>query len=222
MKLSCVSKIPPEEWREIAEEPGYQAFIHGEYRTVWNAPAQTVAVRLTVHAAPSFDAVTKIDFHAPLAELHEESSRRLLHLLTQYKITFSAEEKARALSPKTVFLPAWEQNSRGVWEQQKHSVLTDGDVKSAVVKTWRDYLENAVQLDTGYAEAWKNLGQHFVTVVNFDAAESAFRKALAIKFILGPEHPDTAESLNNLAELYRELADYARAEPLHQRALTVR
>src|SRR6266478_2090137 len=40
--------------------------------------------------------------------------------------------------------------------------------------------------------------------------------------VLGPENPDTAISLNSLAELYRKMGDYAKAEPLHQRALKIR
>ncbi len=39
---------------------------------------------------------------------------------------------------------------------------------------------------------------------------------------LGPEHPDTAGSLNNLAVLYRAMGDYAKAEPLYRRALAIR
>jgi len=39
--------------------------------------------------------------------------------------------------------------------------------------------------------------------------------------LLGPEHPDTALSLNSLAELYREQANYAAAEPLYQQALKI-
>jgi len=38
---------------------------------------------------------------------------------------------------------------------------------------------------------------------------------------LGPEHPDVATSLNNLAELYREQGRYAQAEPLQKRALAI-
>ena len=38
---------------------------------------------------------------------------------------------------------------------------------------------------------------------------------------LGPEHPDTAISLNNLAELYGTTGDYAKAEPLYRRALGI-
>jgi len=39
---------------------------------------------------------------------------------------------------------------------------------------------------------------------------------------LSAEHPDTATSLNNLAELYRAKGDYTHAEPLYRRALTIR
>jgi len=40
--------------------------------------------------------------------------------------------------------------------------------------------------------------------------------------VLGPEHPDTARSLNILARLYDEQANYAAAKPLYQRALKIR
>ena len=39
---------------------------------------------------------------------------------------------------------------------------------------------------------------------------------------LGPDHPDTATALNNLAVLYRSMGDYAKAEPLYQRAVKIR
>jgi len=40
--------------------------------------------------------------------------------------------------------------------------------------------------------------------------------------ILGPDHPDAATSLNNLADLYRGQREYAQAEPLYQRSLSIR
>ena len=39
---------------------------------------------------------------------------------------------------------------------------------------------------------------------------------------LRPDHPDTAQSLNNLAQLYADQGAYAKAEPLHLRALAIR
>jgi hypothetical protein len=39
---------------------------------------------------------------------------------------------------------------------------------------------------------------------------------------LGPEHPDVATILNNLAGLYDSMGFYAKAEPLYQRALMIK
>jgi tetratricopeptide (TPR) repeat protein len=38
---------------------------------------------------------------------------------------------------------------------------------------------------------------------------------------LGAEHPDTATSLNNLANFLRDQGNYAAAEPLYRRALAI-
>ena len=54
-------------------------------------------------------------------------------------------------------------------------------------------------------------------------AEPLCQRALAIREKApGPEHPDTAESLNNLALLYRNQGRYGEAEPLYQRALAIK
>src|SRR5262249_18473979 len=51
-------------------------------------------------------------------------------------------------------------------------------------------------------------------------AEPLCKRALDIREkALGPEHPDTANSLNNLAALYYSQGRYAEAEPLYRRAL---
>jgi tetratricopeptide (TPR) repeat protein len=39
---------------------------------------------------------------------------------------------------------------------------------------------------------------------------------------LGPDHPWTAEDLNNLGQLYAKQGAYAKAEPLYIRALAIR
>jgi tetratricopeptide (TPR) repeat protein len=54
-------------------------------------------------------------------------------------------------------------------------------------------------------------------------AEPLFDRALAIyERVLGPEHPDVANSLNNLTRLYRAQGRYVEAEPLCERALAIR
>ena len=53
-------------------------------------------------------------------------------------------------------------------------------------------------------------------------AEPLFKRALAIwEKPLGPEHPEFAMGLKNLAELYRAQGRYAEAEPLFERALAI-
>src|SRR3989442_8199182 len=56
----------------------------------------------------------------------------------------------------------------------------------------------------------------------FSEAVPLVQRALAIQEkILGPEHPDVAASLDNLAGLYRDQGKYAEAEPLYRRALAI-
>ena len=56
----------------------------------------------------------------------------------------------------------------------------------------------------------------------YQEAEPLCRRALAIcESALGANHPYTATSLNNLAELYHAQGRYAEAEPLSRRALAI-
>ena len=56
----------------------------------------------------------------------------------------------------------------------------------------------------------------------YSEAEPLYKQSLAIREkVLGPNHPDVAASLNNLAELYRT-GRYTDAEPLLKRALAIR
>ena len=53
-------------------------------------------------------------------------------------------------------------------------------------------------------------------------AEPLYQEALRIRQkVLGPEHPEVATSLNNLAALYNAMGEYAKAEPLYQEALRI-
>ncbi|MDP3284559.1 MAG: CHAT domain-containing protein, partial [Desulfobacterales bacterium] len=57
---------------------------------------------------------------------------------------------------------------------------------------------------------------------DYSKAEPLYKRALAVaEKVLGPEHPNTALSLNNLAMLYESLGDYSKAEPLYKRALAI-
>jgi tetratricopeptide (TPR) repeat protein len=70
-----------------------------------------------------------------------------------------------------------------------------------------------------YLNAW---GLTALEAGAYPIAEPLFQRALALREQeLGPDHPDTATSLNNLAELYRAQGRYGEAEPLYQRALAL-
>ena len=73
------------------------------------------------------------------------------------------------------------------------------------------------------ADLLDRAGSYFHGRAAYSAAEPLLRRALAIREkALGPEHPDTATSLNNLALLLRDQGDLAAARPLFERALAIR
>jgi tetratricopeptide (TPR) repeat protein len=75
-------------------------------------------------------------------------------------------------------------------------------------------LAEAVQLNT------EGIGFH--SSGQYEEAEPLYRRALEIRESeLGANHPDTAESLSNLAELYRVQGRYEEAEPLMLRVLDI-
>jgi len=65
-------------------------------------------------------------------------------------------------------------------------------------------------------------GCYLVDRAQYAEAEPLYRRALAIcEKALGPQHPDTATCLNNLAVLYRKQGRYPEADPLYRRALAI-
>ena len=57
---------------------------------------------------------------------------------------------------------------------------------------------------------------------NYSEAEQLFKRSLAIREkSLGPDHPDVAESLSNLAEVYRAQGKYGVAESLYELSLPI-
>ncbi|MCP9438304.1 MAG: tetratricopeptide repeat protein [Nitrospira sp.] len=72
---------------------------------------------------------------------------------------------------------------------------------------------------------WKILSQEAEELYRagkYDRAAVVAQKALQVaEQNAGPNHPDVATSLNNLAGLYKTQGDYARAEPLYKRSLAI-
>jgi tetratricopeptide (TPR) repeat protein len=66
-------------------------------------------------------------------------------------------------------------------------------------------------------------GQELFKVGKYSEAIPLVTQSLHLREkALGPEHPGTALSLNNLGYLYAEVGDYAKAGPLYERALKIR
>ncbi len=67
-----------------------------------------------------------------------------------------------------------------------------------------------------------SLALHFNAKTSFEVAETLYHKALAInENTVGPDHPNTASCLNNLAQLYKATNRLKEAEPLMQRHLVI-
>jgi tetratricopeptide (TPR) repeat protein len=81
------------------------------------------------------------------------------------------------------------------------------------------------QWDIVLPEASSLLGKagYFLRVhAQYTEAEPLYQRTLAIdEKRLGPDHPDVATRLNNLAALYQAQGRYAEAEPLYQRARAI-
>ncbi|MBI1955701.1 MAG: tetratricopeptide repeat protein, partial [Acidobacteria bacterium] len=70
---------------------------------------------------------------------------------------------------------------------------------------------------------WDGLNQHLAELYSngrYEEGVPLATEALQIaETTFGPEHPNVATSLNNLAEMDRSLGRYEEAKPLYQRAL---
>ena len=85
---------------------------------------------------------------------------------------------------------------------------------------WTDQLE-VQSAPVGYL--LNQYGSYRMGQGRYDEAEPLYERALEIKEeVLGPDHPDTAQSLNNLAALHESQGRYDKAEPLLERALAIR
>ncbi|HEY1016908.1 MAG TPA: tetratricopeptide repeat-containing protein [Herpetosiphonaceae bacterium] len=76
--------------------------------------------------------------------------------------------------------------------------------------------------DVPMARLCNTLDCHWSAVGDYGTARPFAERALAInERVLGPDHPNTATSLNNLAALYVATGAYGAAQPLYERALAI-
>ena len=85
-----------------------------------------------------------------------------------------------------------------------------------------DYFSEAAKLQPDNPKYLNAAGRIAHDLGRYAKAQTFYENALAIREkALGPEHPDVAVSLNNLAALYDAHGQYSKAEPLYQRALGI-
>lgn len=81
------------------------------------------------------------------------------------------------------------------------------------------------EYDLTFPEAALLLNQtacYLYEVASYTKAEPLYQRALRIREqVEGADHPNTATSLNNLAELYKIQGKYEQAEPLYQRTIAI-
>jgi tetratricopeptide (TPR) repeat protein len=139
----------------------------------------------------------------------EISIHRLLQAVTRNHL--SEQEKTVSLDGALTAIqaalpsPDWDQEGWRLWERLAPHC------RSLLNRLQDDVLEPKGARIMNKLAAWL-----------CDRAEPLFRRALKIdKKSLGPDHPDVARVLNNLAELLRDTKRLAEAEPLFRRALKI-
>jgi tetratricopeptide (TPR) repeat protein len=151
-----------------------------------------------------------------LLENLEEQELRLHRLLTAFvrlRIEKTeTEAEARIAVEQTLLKTATELNTEGypkpVLEMQPHlRAITD------IAQYYNDEL--AAYLCSALAYHLHMIGAYTEAYFYSDRDLAISEKAL------GPEHPDVARGLNNLAELYRTQGKYEQAEPLWKQALVI-
>ena len=91
------------------------------------------------------------------------------------------------------------------------------------VQTCAERVEPEQMISLEAAFLFARAGDYLYQQIRYEEAEPLYQRALGIREQqLGPLHPDTAQSLNRLAGLYKAQGQYEQAEPLYQRALAIR
>ena len=85
-----------------------------------------------------------------------------------------------------------------------------------------EHAERTGEVPDGASRLLHEMGVYLRTVGAFDLARDVLERAQAImEARLGPDHPDVATSLNNLAAVLRDQGDLAEARGLLERALAI-
>lgn len=188
-----------------------EEILESEYRDIDEALGGTLATELErtelIHDVCSRSLMTRDAADRSL------SMHRLVQLVLRESL--EAEEKqawaAHAVNVLNAAFPSVEFENWPLCERLlSHSLLC---------------LDHAAQQDVETQQAARLCNQvafYLSYRAQYAAAEPLYKRALAVyEKVLGPEHPDTAAVLNNLANLYRDQGNLSEAEPMLERALAI-
>jgi tetratricopeptide (TPR) repeat protein/DNA-binding XRE family transcriptional regulator len=152
--------------------------------------------------------------------IQRDGERRTLslHRLVQAVLQDTLEKEEQRRWAERVILAAnavFPHVEHKTWPQCER-LLTQAMVAAQWIKQYQFMSEEAARL----------LGEtasYLQARARYREAEPLYQRALHIREqSQGPEHPQVAYPLNNLANLYMQQGKYAEAEPLYQRALHIR
>jgi tetratricopeptide (TPR) repeat protein len=121
-----------------------------------------------------------------------------------------------------------------IWAERAACQLDDvfPDDEHGNRKIWRDYLPHALYLTKSeefqscrhdYYEFLSRVGKCLESDGRYNEAQTLFTDVLEItETVLGPEHPYTLISVNNLGAVLERQGKYGEAETMHRRALECR
>jgi CHAT domain-containing protein/Tfp pilus assembly protein PilF len=135
------------------------------------------------------------------------------------KQTMEFDSEPRSQGQETVWQVAEVAGSYLLNVKAPHKGAPAGGYEIRVVE-----LRAATEKDRVLQEARKLQSefQRLFRAGKYDESRHAVERALELREkALGPDHPDVANSLHNLAIIHRLKGDYAKAEPLFQRALDI-
>jgi tetratricopeptide (TPR) repeat protein len=157
-----------------------------------------------------------------LVSLHLVGADEQLHPMLREFLTVKLEERVDEEEVRERYVAVMLEAA----QERCQQTMTREQVREAGlwVAHWIDLMERqAVEtLGVPMAAVATRLDLYYSAQGIFKDSEKWSEQALAIREKqLGPDHPSTGTSLNNLAGLYRSMARYEAAEPLYLRALAI-
>jgi len=162
--------------------------------------------------------------HAKLAAYFKQTTleRKLDEYPYQLQHAQEWQSLAAALSDLDFFEYAWVQGREYEWMSYWRSLkehFEPGICYQKAIKI-RDKVEGET---VAFARLLGIIGLFLDDMALYPSALPFKERDLAItEKCLGPDHPDVAQSLANLAALYHSQGNYAEAEPLYRRALAIK